>query len=60
MSQRQQAEALVQIDEPQVRVTEYRFQPGSETGWHRHIADYVVVPLLDGGSRRGIPRVARG
>jgi hypothetical protein len=48
MSQRQQAEALVFIDEPHVRVTEYRFQPGAETGWHRHMADYVVVPLLDG------------
>ena len=48
MSQRQQVEALVRIDEPHVRVTEYRFQPGAETGWHRHMADYVVVPLLDG------------
>lgn len=48
MPQRQQAEALVHIDEPHVRVTEYRFQPGAETGWRRHTADYVVVPLLDG------------
>jgi uncharacterized protein (TIGR02246 family) len=48
MSQREQAEAFVHIDEPHVRVTEYRFQPGAETGWHRHMADYVVVPLLDG------------
>jgi hypothetical protein len=48
MPQRLQAEALVHIDEPHVRVTEYRFQPGAETGWHRHMADYVVVPLLDG------------
>ncbi len=48
MSQRQQAEALIHIDEPHVRVTEYRFQPGAETDWHRHMADYVVVPLLDG------------
>jgi len=46
--ERQQAEALVHIDEPHVRVTEYRFAPGAETGWHRHMADYVVVPLLDG------------
>ena len=22
--------------------------PGAETGWHRHEADYVVVPMLDG------------
>jgi quercetin dioxygenase-like cupin family protein len=31
-----------------VRVTEWRFAPGAETGWHRHEVDYVVVPLLDG------------
>lgn len=48
MPERPQAEALVHIDEPHVRVTEYRFAPGAETGWHRHMADYVVVPLLDG------------
>jgi uncharacterized protein (TIGR02246 family) len=38
----------VLVDEPHVRVTEWRFAPGAETGWHRHGADYVVVPLLDG------------
>ena len=38
----------IRIDEPQVRVTEYRFAPGAETGWHRHEYDYVVVPMLDG------------
>lgn len=48
MSERPQAEAVVHIDEPHVRVTEYRFVPGAETGWHRHGADYVIVPLLDG------------
>jgi beta-alanine degradation protein BauB len=48
MSSRPQAETMIHIDEPHVRVTEYRFQPGAETGWHRHMADYVVVPLLDG------------
>jgi hypothetical protein len=31
-----------------LRVTEWRFAPGAETGWHRHWADYVVVPLSDG------------
>ena len=45
MSSRQQAEALVLVDEPNVRVTEHRFQPGAETGWRRHMADDVVVPL---------------
>ena len=32
-------------------MTEYRFSPGAETGWHRHEHDYVVVPLLDGQLR---------
>jgi quercetin dioxygenase-like cupin family protein len=31
-----------------VRVTEWRFAAGAETGWHRHEYDYVVVPLTDG------------
>jgi beta-alanine degradation protein BauB len=45
---RPKADPLVHISEPHVRVTEWRFAPGAETGWHRHEADYVVVPLLDG------------
>jgi hypothetical protein len=48
MSERSRAKGLVKIDEPNVRVTEYRFAPGAETGWHRHDADYVVIPLVDG------------
>ena len=36
------------IDNPRVRVTEWRFAPGAATGWHRHEFDYVVVPLSDG------------
>ena len=48
MAAREPAAATVKIDEPHVRVTEYRFAPGAETGWHRHGHDYVVVPLLDG------------
>ncbi len=38
----------VQIDNAQVRVTEWRFAPGAETGFHTHGMDYVVVPLGDG------------
>lgn len=38
----------VKIDEPHVRVTELRFAPGAQTGWHRHGHDYVVVPLCTG------------
>jgi beta-alanine degradation protein BauB len=48
MSSRPQAVPHVHISEPHVRVTEWRFTPGAETGWHRHQADYVVVPMLDG------------
>jgi len=48
MAERPQAVATVTIDEPHVRVTEYRFAPDAETGWHVHGHDYVVVPLMDG------------
>jgi hypothetical protein len=48
MGARVPAVATIKLDEPHVRVTEYRFAPGAETGWHRHGHDYVVVPLLDG------------
>lgn len=36
------------IDNERARVTEWRFDPGAATGWHRHEYDYVVVPMLDG------------
>ena len=29
-------------------MTEWRLEPGAETGWHRHAHDYVVVCLADG------------
>lgn len=45
---RPQAHATVQIDNPRVTVTEWRFAPGAQTGWHRHGVDYVVVPMTDG------------
>ena len=38
----------VQIDNEQVKVTEWRFPPGAETGWHRHAMYYVVVPQTTG------------
>jgi beta-alanine degradation protein BauB len=38
----------VQIDNDRVRVTEWRFAPGAETGWHRHGMDYIVVPMTTG------------
>jgi len=48
MTTRPRATATVKLNEPHVRVFEYRFSPGAETGWHRHEYDYVVVPLADG------------
>ncbi len=46
--QRPQAVPTVQIDNEFVTVTEWRFPPGSETGWHRHGMNYVVVPQTTG------------
>ena len=43
-----QAVPTVQIDNERVRVTEWRFAPGAETGEHVHAMDYVVVPLASG------------
>jgi quercetin dioxygenase-like cupin family protein len=43
-----QATATVQIDNERVAVTEWRFAPGAETGWHCHQYDYVVVPQSSG------------
>ena len=31
-----------------MRITQYDFAPGSETGWHRHGFAYVIVPITDG------------
>ena len=41
--------ATVQVDNERVRVIEWRFAPGAETGEHVHGMDYVVVP---GGNGR--------
>ncbi len=45
---RPQAVPTVQVDDARVTVTEWRFAPGAETGWHRHGHDYVVVPMTTG------------
>lgn len=44
----QLAVPTVQIDNDKVKVTEWRFAPGAETGEHIHEMDYVVVPGLTG------------
>ncbi len=43
-----QAKGDVQEDNDTTRVTQWRFAPGAETGFHRHDLDYVVVPLTSG------------
>ena len=48
MNKLPQAVATVQVDNARVRVTEWRFAPGAETGFHIHGMDYTVVPLMDG------------
>jgi quercetin dioxygenase-like cupin family protein len=45
---RPKAIATVQISNEHVIVTEWRFAPGSETGWHTHGHHYVVVPQTGG------------
>lgn len=44
----EQAKSTVFEDNDRVRVTEWRFAPGTETGEHLHGLDYTVVPLSTG------------
>ncbi|HEU0071590.1 MAG TPA: cupin domain-containing protein [Alphaproteobacteria bacterium] len=48
MATRPQAVGTTQIDEARLRVTEWRFAPGAETGRHVHGLDYAVVPMTSG------------
>ena len=41
------AKSDVQIDNAEVRVTEWQLEPGSATGHHRHEMDYVIVPVTN-------------
>jgi quercetin dioxygenase-like cupin family protein len=45
---RASAIATIQVDNDRVRVVEWAFTPGAETGQHVHEWDYVVVPQTDG------------
>jgi quercetin dioxygenase-like cupin family protein len=45
---RPKAASTLLEENDRVIVTEWRFAPGAETGWHRHAHDYVVVCLTDG------------
>ena len=39
------AKATPLVDDEKVRATRFDFEPGAETGWHRHEYDYVVTTL---------------
>ena len=45
---RPKASPQVLVDNDRVVVTQWSFEDGAETGWHRHGHDYVIVPLGDG------------
>ena len=47
--QRQKAVFSVQVDNDRTLVREWCFPPGSETGWHVHAHDFIVVPQTKGG-----------
>ena len=42
---RSPAVATQLIDDERVRVTRFDFEPGNETGWHRHEFDYVITAI---------------
>jgi quercetin dioxygenase-like cupin family protein len=42
------ATATIFEDNERVRVTEWRFEVGEETGWHSHELDYTVIPISTG------------
>ena len=48
MNPRPQATSKLLTATDRTIVTEWRFAPGAETGWHRHAHDYVVVVLTAG------------
>jgi beta-alanine degradation protein BauB len=45
------ATSTVQIETDRIVVTEWRFAPGADTGFHVHSRDYIVVPITSGTLR---------
>ena len=39
--------ATTLIDDARTRVTRFDFDPGQQTGWHRHGMNYVITALTD-------------
>ena len=48
LKERPKASSKLLQETERVIVTEWRFAPGAETGWHRHQHDYIVVCLTAG------------
>ena len=48
MSERQKAVFSVQFDNDRTIVRQWIFAYGSETGWHSHGDDFIVVPQTKG------------
>ena len=42
------AEFTVLFDDEKARITSWRFDPGTETGWHHHNIDYVTIQQSGG------------
>jgi beta-alanine degradation protein BauB len=53
------ADSTVQVETDRVIVTEWRFAPGAETGFHVHAHDYIVVPITSGSLRLEEPSGTR-
>jgi quercetin dioxygenase-like cupin family protein len=41
------AVSTVLADDDRCRVTRWDFEPGADTGWHRHGMAYLVIPMTD-------------
>ena len=46
-----EAERVVMFEDEKTRITQWRFPPGTETGWHRHTYDYVTIQQSSGQLR---------
>jgi quercetin dioxygenase-like cupin family protein len=47
-SNKRKAVSNKQIDNTRTIVTEWRFTPQAETGWHTHEYDYIIIPMISG------------